>query len=82
MKDISYSSVKKKIVTTFFIDQALMMFAGWDKISRETNTQKEYQNILMDGVNKYDGTDVKTGHAWNERTVDTIPYISISLYLY
>ena len=46
------------------------------------NTQKEYQNILMDGVNKYDGTGVKTGHAWNERTVDTIPYISISLYPY
>ena len=35
---------------TFFINQALMMFAGWDKISRETNTKEEYQNISMDGV--------------------------------
>ena len=32
------------------------------------------------GVNQYNGTDVK--NAWNERTVDTIPYVSISLYPY
>ena len=35
----------------------------------------------MDGMNKYDGTGVKTGHAWNERTVDTIPYVSIEIYI-
>ena len=26
----------------------------------------------MDGAS---GTDVKTGYAWNKRTIDTIPYI-------
>ena len=59
-----------------------MMFAGWDKISRETNTKEEYQNISMDGASGTSGTDVKTGYAWNKRTIDTIPYIPISLYLY
>ena len=58
---------------TFFINQALMMFAGWDKISRETNTRiPEY----------FDGWGMDVKNAWNERTVDTIPYVSISLYPY